>query len=74
MRFRDGRLEIELIDGPIGGSVSVLAQEAVDRFRIVKGREQGEVVRVVRDAGGAIVKLYFATYPMTRDPSAFSAS
>ena len=71
MRYRDERLEIELIDGPVGRSVSALVQEAEDRFRIVEGRERGEVVRVVRDAGGAIVKLYFATYPMTRESSSF---
>ena len=71
MRYRDERLEIELIDGPVGRSISVLAQEAEDRFRIAEGRERGEVVRVVRDAGGAIVKLYCATDPMTREPSSF---
>ena len=71
MRYRDGRLEIELIGGPVGRSVSVLAQEAADRFRIAEGRERGEVVRVVRDVDGAIVKLYFATYPMAREPSSF---
>ncbi len=71
MRYRDGRLEIELIGGPVGRSVSVLAQEATDRFRIAEGREHGEVVRVVRDVDGAIAKLYFATYPMAREPSSF---
>jgi len=71
IRYRAGRLEVELVGGPAGRSVSVLAQEAPDRFRVVEGREQGEVVRVVRDAEGSIVKLYFATYPVTRDPSAF---
>lgn len=71
MRYRDGRLEIELIGGPVGRSVSVLAQEATDRFRIAEGREHGEVVRVVRDVDGAIAKLYFATSPMAREPSSF---
>lgn len=73
VRYRKGRLEIELIGGPAGRSVSVLAQEAPDRFRVAEGRERGEVVRVVRDAQGAIVKLYFATYPATREPSAFGS-
>ena len=30
----------------------------------VEGRERGELLRVVRDADGAIEKLYFATYPL----------
>ncbi|MEP6893370.1 MAG: serine hydrolase domain-containing protein [Gaiellaceae bacterium] len=71
IRYRTGRLEVELVGGPAGRSVSVLTQEEPGRFRIVEGREQGELVRVVRDAGGPIVKLYFATYPMTREPSSF---
>jgi CubicO group peptidase (beta-lactamase class C family) len=71
VRYRDDRLEIEAIDGPPGRSVSVLAQEAPDRFRVVEGRERGEVVRVVRDDAGSIAKLYFATYPVTREAVPF---
>jgi hypothetical protein len=71
VRYRRGRIEVELIGGPAGRSLSVLAQEAPDRFRVVEGRERGEIVRVVRTAEGAVAKLYFATYPLTREPSAF---
>ena len=71
IRHRGGRLEVELIGGPAGRSVSVLAEEASDRYRVVEGRELGELVRVVRDEAGAVVKVYFATYPMTRQPTTF---
>ena len=70
VRYRGGRLEVELIGGPLGRSTSVLAPDGPDRFRVVEGRERGELVRVVRDAAGEITKLYFATYPVTRSPSA----
>jgi CubicO group peptidase (beta-lactamase class C family) len=71
VRYTGSRLEVELPGGPVGRSISVLAAEAEDRFRVVEGREQGELVRVVRDEAGGIEKLYFATYPMTRSPSSF---
>jgi CubicO group peptidase (beta-lactamase class C family) len=71
VRYRGDRIEVELIGGPVGRSLSVLAQEAPDRFRVVEGRERGEIVRVVRAPDGSIAKLYVATYPVTRDPSAF---
>ncbi len=70
-RYRDGRLQAELTGGPAGRNVSVLAREREDRFRVVEGRERGEQLRVVRDANGAVAKLYLATYPLTRKPQAF---
>ena len=45
--------------------------ELLDRFRSVEGRERGELLRVVRDADGVVEKLYFATDPVRREPSAF---
>ena len=74
IRHRGGRLDIELVGGPKGRSVSVLVEEAPDRFRIVEGRELGELVRVVRDDGGGVVKLYLATYPLTREPTTFESA
>ena len=42
--------------------------EGPDRFRVAEGRERGELLRVVRDADGrGSTKLYWATYPVTRD-------
>ncbi len=71
LSHRDGRFQAELVYGPAGRRVSWFEQEAVDRFRVVEGRERGEQLRVVRDGSGAVVKLYFATYPVTRTPQTF---
>lgn len=43
-----------------------------DRFRADQGRERGEVLELVRDESGALVKMYFATYAVTRTPKAFA--
>jgi CubicO group peptidase (beta-lactamase class C family) len=71
LTYRAGRVQAELVDGPAGRNISYLEPDGVDRWRVVSGREQGELVRVVRDDTGAIVKLSFATYPVTRHPSTF---
>ena len=71
-RWKGGRLGIELPAGPPGRNVSWLTQEAEDRWRVVEGRELGEQLRVVRDEAGEPVRLYLATYPLTRDPAAFA--
>ena len=47
--------------------------EGTDRYRTRSGPERGEVLRVVRGESGEIEKLYWATYPFTREPKAFGA-
>jgi hypothetical protein len=69
--FRGGRLEAEAVDRAPGRRLSVLAPDGVDRWRVVEGREQGELLRAVRDGDGRVEKLYLATYPVTRHPSTF---
>ena len=69
--WRRGRLEAKLVGGPTGRDTSYFEPEGQDRFRSVEGRERGELLRVVRDAEDAIEKLYFATYPLRREPSTF---
>jgi CubicO group peptidase (beta-lactamase class C family) len=71
LSWRDGRLRAELVDAPPERNVSWLAPDSDDRWRIVEGRELGEVLRVVRDVDGTSVKLYLATYPLTRTPTPF---
>ena len=44
---------------------------AQDRYRTVSGRERGELLELVRDDDGRVVKLYWASYPFTREPHAF---
>lgn len=68
---RGGQLWSFLTEGdPL--SETRYAAEGPDRFRAVEGRERGEVLRVVRTPDGAIEKLYFATYAVTRVPMAFA--
>jgi CubicO group peptidase (beta-lactamase class C family) len=70
--WHDGRLRAELLSGSPWNRHSTFEPEGVDRWRCVEGRERGELLRVVRNDTGAPVKLYFATYPCTRDPSTFA--
>jgi CubicO group peptidase (beta-lactamase class C family) len=71
LSWRKGRLEAKLLDGVPGRDTSYFEPDGVDRFRSVEGRERGELLRVVRDANGGVEKLYFATYPLRREPSTF---
>ena len=74
LSWRGGRLRLEAFSYPEGRNVSWLTREEDDRWRIVDGRELGELLRVVRDGEGAVVKLYVATYPLTRAPATFGES
>ena len=71
LSWRRGRLEAKLLDGVPGRDTSYFAPEGEDKYRSVEGRERGELLRVVRDDDGAVEKLYFATYPLRREPSTF---
>jgi CubicO group peptidase (beta-lactamase class C family) len=66
--WRKGKLEARLATAPPEREPSVFEREGEDRFRTVSGAERGEAMRVVRDDSGAVVKLYWATYPFTRAP------
>ena len=39
-----------------------------DLYRTDSGSEIGELLKVIRDGDGEVTKLYWATYPLTRDP------
>jgi CubicO group peptidase (beta-lactamase class C family) len=71
--WSEGRLRADAVvpGGPTWNTRSFLEPDGVDRWRVVEGREHGELLRAVRGAQGEIVKLYFATYPLTRHPSTF---
>jgi len=71
LSFRGGRFQAELVGGPEGRNVSFLEPAGDDRWRVVEGREHGELLRAVRDGDGAVRKLYFVGYPLTREPSTF---
>ena len=68
---RDGELWAHL-EGDEPASRTRFAAEGPDRFRAVEGRERGELLEVERDASGAVERMYFATYAVTRAPLAFA--
>lgn len=68
---RRGVLEVRLAGQPKEQPPSVLEPEGTDRFRTVSGRERGELLRVQRDAKGAVSHFNWATYRFTREPLAF---
>ena len=53
---------------------SVFARVGEDLYRVVSGREQGELLRIVRDEDGAVARMYWATYPFTRAPEIFGSA
>jgi CubicO group peptidase (beta-lactamase class C family) len=71
LSFRNGKLEAFFPDARLDLGRSVFEQEAPDVFRVAHGYERGELLRIVRDEAGQPVKLYFATYPVTRTPKTF---
>jgi CubicO group peptidase (beta-lactamase class C family) len=69
--FRDGRLQARAARAPSEQPPAVFVREERDRYRTISGRERGELLRIVRDEAGSVVKLYWATYPFTRAPETF---
>jgi CubicO group peptidase (beta-lactamase class C family) len=43
-----------------------------DRFRAVAGRERGELLELTKGPGGTVARMHFATYALTRTPTAFA--
>ncbi|MFN8222416.1 MAG: serine hydrolase domain-containing protein [Gaiellales bacterium] len=66
------RLRIDLRHTP--DTASWLSPAGEDAWRVVEGRELGERLTVVRDERSEVVKLYLATYPLTRAPTPFAAA
>jgi CubicO group peptidase (beta-lactamase class C family) len=71
LSYRAGRLESVFPEARLDLGRSVYEQEAEDVYRVARGYERGELLRIVRDEDGVPIKLYFATYPVTREPSTF---
>jgi CubicO group peptidase (beta-lactamase class C family) len=55
--------------GRLESDDALFVQEAPDRFRSAQGREEGELLRVVRGENGEPVELWWAGYPFRRDPA-----
>jgi CubicO group peptidase (beta-lactamase class C family) len=71
--WEDGRLHARPTESDKPRAVSIFEPDRPDAFRVAEGRERGELLRVVRDGDGAVAKLYWATYPVTRAPSTFGS-
>ena len=73
-RALEGRAPRDRAAGRPAGAQRLVARRRRPRTAggVVEGRELGEQLRVVRDEAGEPVRLYFATYPLTRSPAAFA--
>jgi CubicO group peptidase (beta-lactamase class C family) len=67
-RWHDGRLEARWSEAPAWQPWARFERLDGDRFRTVFGRERGELLRLVRDAKGTVTRMYWATYPLSREP------
>ncbi|MEN3341727.1 MAG: hypothetical protein V7644_1131 [Actinomycetota bacterium] len=68
-RWRHGKLEARYPDLPEWRPSAVFVREGDDRWRTESGPEQGELLRVERDAEGRAVRMVWAGYPVTREAS-----
>ena len=73
LSVRQGALEARVAGQPKEQPPSTFEAEGSDLFRTTSGRERGELLRVQRDAKGAVSHLNWATYRFDREPMAFGA-
>jgi CubicO group peptidase (beta-lactamase class C family) len=66
-----GRLRAIAEGAPAGRKPSLFVKVADDVYRTESEREVGELLRITRDENGAVSRLHWATYVMTREPLAF---
>ncbi|MGA8427025.1 MAG: serine hydrolase domain-containing protein [Candidatus Dormiibacterota bacterium] len=72
--WKDGKLQATQAGTPAGEMVTEFAEIGTDEFVAVTGTERGELLTLERGEGDDSVevrKLYWATYPFTREPQAF---
>jgi CubicO group peptidase (beta-lactamase class C family) len=68
-RWRGGKLEARSPDLPDWRPSAVFVRESEDRWRTESGMEQGEALRLERDAEGHVIRMVWAGYPVTREPT-----
>ncbi len=68
---RDNVLWSRIPGGPAASDTRFVRTDA-DRFRAIAGRERGELLELSRGSSGAVERMYFATYALTRTPTAFA--
>jgi hypothetical protein len=69
LRWKDGKLDARFPDDPEWKASAVLVRESDDRWRVESGWEQGEALRIQRNADGSIARLVLSGYPVTREPT-----
>jgi CubicO group peptidase (beta-lactamase class C family) len=69
-----GRLQARMARADASRPPAVFAPIGPDQWRTESGREAGELLRVVRDASGAVLRLHWATYAFTRGPAVFGGT
>jgi hypothetical protein len=67
-RWHEGRLEARWAEAPAWHPWARFEPLDADRLRTVFGRERGELLRLVRDSDGNVTRMYWATYPLSREP------
>jgi Beta-lactamase len=72
--WNDGKLEARVATAPRTLPPAVFEPDGDDVFRTVSGREQGEQLRLTRDGDGTVTRMYWATYPLTRQQEVFGES
>jgi CubicO group peptidase (beta-lactamase class C family) len=73
-RWREGRLEARFSGMLDWEPSAVFERETDDRWRTVSGPEQGEALRIEREADGSVTRLVWAGYPVMREPGVWRAS
>ena len=68
---RDNALWSRIPGGPSVSDTRFVRTDA-DRFRAVAGRERGELLEITRGTDGGVERMHFATYALTRTPTAFA--
>jgi CubicO group peptidase (beta-lactamase class C family) len=71
LEVRDNALWSRIPGGP-SLSDTCFARVDAARYRAVAGRERGELLEITRGSGGDVERLHFATYALTRVPTAFA--
>jgi len=69
---RDGTLHARAESAPRTQPPAVFERIDATTFRTVRGREQGELLRLTYD-GDSVSAMHWATYRVTREPEAFGA-
>jgi hypothetical protein len=69
-----GRLQARMARAAASRPPAVFAAVGPDLWRTEAGREAGELLRVVRDPSGAVLRLHWATYAFTRTASVFGGT